>query len=69
MPDDTSDAGASGAAATGGVHAELGLTLDEVERRYLAATLALATGDLAVTAARLGISRKTLWDKRRRYGL
>ena len=48
---------------------ELGLTLEEVERRYVAATLERTPGDLALVAARLGISRKTLWDKRRRYGL
>ena len=68
-PNEAAGPGANEVGAAGGVHAELGLTLEEVERRYLAATLATATGDLAVTAARLGISRKTLWDKRRRYGL
>jgi two-component system response regulator HydG len=52
-----------------GLQVELGLTLDEVERRYIAATLETTTGDLSYVAGRLGISRKTLWDKRRRYGL
>jgi DNA-binding NtrC family response regulator len=46
-----------------------GLTLDEVQRRYLLAALQGAHGDYASLATRLGISRKTLWDKRRRLGL
>jgi DNA-binding NtrC family response regulator len=53
----------------GGLALEPGLTLEEVERRYLEATLRQGSGDFATLAARLGISRKTLWDKRRRYGL
>ncbi|HET6341469.1 MAG TPA: sigma-54 dependent transcriptional regulator [Gemmatimonadota bacterium] len=54
----------------GGVRLPPGLTLDETERRYLAAALAEA-GDrgLEQVARSLGISRKTLWEKRRRYGL
>ena len=49
---------------------EYGLPLEEVERRYIAATLEReGSGDLAGAAERLGISRKTLWDKRRRYGI
>jgi DNA-binding NtrC family response regulator len=48
---------------------DLGLTLEEVERAYLAATLEGTRRDLAEVAAGLGISRKTLWEKRRRYGL
>jgi DNA-binding NtrC family response regulator len=46
-----------------------GLTLDEVEQRYIRAAMEDYDGDLGAVAARLGISRKTLWDKRRRYGL
>lgn len=52
-----------------GVPLEYGLTLEEVERRYIEATLALNGRELAEIAAQLGISRKTLWEKRRRYGL
>ncbi|HEV2131321.1 MAG TPA: sigma-54 dependent transcriptional regulator, partial [Longimicrobiaceae bacterium] len=53
-----------------GLSLEYGLTLEEVERRYLEATLAATDGrELAEVAAELGISRKTLWEKRRRYGL
>jgi two-component system, NtrC family, response regulator AtoC len=57
------------AAAEGALSLEPGLTLDEVERRYLAAALASGNGGLVGIASRLGISRKTLWDKRRRFGL
>lgn len=52
-----------------GMHVELGLSLEEVERRYLVNTLEATDEDLATTAARLGISRKTLWEKRKRYDL
>jgi DNA-binding NtrC family response regulator len=49
---------------------EPGLTLEEVERRYLAAQLERTPdADLSTIARRLGISRKTLWERRRRYGL
>jgi two-component system response regulator AtoC len=48
---------------------EQGLTLDEVERRYITAALSEARAELGELARRLGISRKTLWEKRRRYGL
>jgi len=51
-----------------GVTMEPGLSLEEVERRYMAAALAPG-GELAQVAAGLGISRKSLWEKRRRYGL
>jgi DNA-binding NtrC family response regulator len=47
----------------------LGASLEEVERRYLAAVLEAFPSALATVADRLGISRKTLWEKRRRYGL
>jgi DNA-binding NtrC family response regulator len=44
-------------------------TLDEVEARYIAATLKHARGNQTETAKILGISRKALWEKRKRYGL
>jgi DNA-binding NtrC family response regulator len=44
-------------------------TLDEVERRYIAATLQHARGNQTEAARLLGISRKALWEKRKRYGL
>jgi len=52
-----------------GVVLDYGLTLEEVELRYLKAMLAFNTGELGELARRLGISRKTLWEKRKRYGL
>jgi len=51
------------------VSIDLGRTLEEVESAYLEATLAASQGDLARVAHGLGISRKTLWEKRRRLGL
>jgi transcriptional regulator with PAS, ATPase and Fis domain len=61
---------ANGGEAASGVRVPPGLTLDEVERRYLEASLAQADGlGLEEMARSLGISRKTLWEKRRRYGL
>jgi len=44
-------------------------TLDEMERRYVAATLRAVRGNQTEAAARLGISRKALWEKRKRYGM
>jgi DNA-binding NtrC family response regulator len=44
-------------------------TLDEVERRYITATLARVRGNQTEAAKLLGISRKALWEKRKRYGL
>lgn len=48
-----------------------GLTLDEVERRYVEMALAGRDrgADLTSLARALGISRKTLWEKRRRWDL
>ena len=54
----------------GGLQLEDGLTLEEVERRYIEAALERhGNQDLERIAAGLGIARKTLWEKRRRYGL
>ena len=44
-------------------------TLDEVERRYIASTLRHVRGNQTEAARILGISRKALWEKRKRYGL
>ena len=44
-------------------------TLEEVERRYIELTLTYAKGNQTKAAAILGISRKALWEKRKRYGL
>ena len=50
-------------------HIPRGLSLDELERHYLQAELASREGGLADVAACLGVSRKTLWEKRRKHGL
>jgi DNA-binding NtrC family response regulator len=52
-----------------GVTLEYGLTLEEVERRYLRAVLNENSRELGELAEDLGISRKTLWEKRRRFAL
>lgn len=44
-------------------------TLDEIERRYIEQTLRRARGNQTKAAAILGISRKALWEKRKRYSL
>jgi two-component system response regulator HydG len=44
-------------------------TLDEVERRYISLTLHRTRGNQTRAAAILGISRKALWEKRKRFGL
>lgn len=44
-------------------------TLEQVERRYIEVTLQYAKGNQTRAAAILGISRKALWEKRKRYGL
>ena len=44
-------------------------TLEDVERRYIELTLHHARGNQTRAAAILGISRKALWEKRKRYGL
>ncbi len=43
--------------------------LHEVEKRQIARALAYTRGHQGKAAELLGISRKTLWDKRRRYGI
>lgn len=60
----------TGAAGDGaGVRIPLGLTLAEVERRYLDATLKDDDGTINEMAKRLGVSRKVFWQRRRQYGL
>jgi DNA-binding NtrC family response regulator len=46
-----------------------GLTLDEVERRYILATLDEVGGNVQAAADRLGVSRKVLWARRKRLGI
>ena len=44
-------------------------TLEDVERRYIELTLLYSRGNQTKAAAILGISRKALWEKRKRFGL
>jgi two-component system response regulator HydG len=44
-------------------------TLEQVERRYIELVLHAVKGSQTRAAAILGISRKALWEKRRRYGM
>ena len=46
-----------------------GLTLVDAEREYIRLTLEATNGDIQRTAELLGISRKNLWEKRKKYGL
>lgn len=43
--------------------------LRQAEREYIESALVRNDGKVAVTAAELGVSRKTLWEKTRKYGL
>jgi len=44
-------------------------TLEALERRYIAFVLKETRGNQSKAAAILGISRKALWEKRKRYGM
>ncbi|HYL09519.1 MAG TPA: sigma-54 dependent transcriptional regulator [Candidatus Acidoferrales bacterium] len=58
------------AAAAGSVGALVGLrSLEEVEREVIASTLEATRYKISKAAGILGISRKTLLEKRKRYGL
>ncbi len=46
-----------------------GLTLDEVERLYIEATLREVNGSINEAARQLGVSRKVLWQRRKRHGI
>jgi two-component system, NtrC family, response regulator AtoC len=46
-----------------------GLTLADAEREYIRLTLEETDGDIQRAAELLGISRKNLWEKRKKYGL
>lgn len=55
--------------ASSGINVPRGLTLEEVERLYIEATLEELGGSVAAAASRLGVSRKVLWQRRKRLGL
>ena len=44
-------------------------TLDELERRYVEIVLRQTRDNQGEAARILGISRKALWEKRKRFGL
>ena len=46
-----------------------GLTLADAEKEYILLTLAQCGGNIQRAAEVLGISRKNLWEKRKKYGL
>src|SRR6185436_13281670 len=52
-----------------GFRLEPGLTLVEAEREYIRLTLETTGGDVQRSAESLGISRKNLWEKRKKHGL
>jgi DNA-binding NtrC family response regulator len=57
------------AAAPGGAALPAGLTLQEMEKEYVAATLARLQGNVKAAAEALGIDRSTLYEKIRKYGI
>jgi DNA-binding NtrC family response regulator len=64
FPEAIRDAAPGGAAAGSGLR-----TLEEIEKDVIAATLEATHYQIGRTSEILGISRKTLLDKRKRYGL
>ncbi len=56
-------------AATPALSLASGLTLQEVEREYIVHALETHAGRVQEAASSLGISRKSLWEKRRKHGL
>jgi two-component system, NtrC family, response regulator AtoC len=52
-----------------GLHLPKGLSLDQVEGEYLKKVLEWNNFNLEETAKQLGVTRKTLWEKRKKYGL
>jgi DNA-binding NtrC family response regulator len=56
-------------APTDGVSVPRGLTLEDVEKLYIEATLKELGGSITAAARQLGISRKVLWQRRKRHGI
>ncbi len=52
-----------------GLHLPKGLSLDQVEGEYLKKVLEWNNFNLEATAKQLGVTRKTLWEKRKKFGL
>jgi transcriptional regulator of acetoin/glycerol metabolism len=49
--------------------ASLGTARDDAEKRHIQRALAMTGGAIIPAAKALGISRTTLWEKMKRYGL
>jgi DNA-binding NtrC family response regulator len=56
-------------AATAGLSLPAGLTLQDLEREYIAATLQRTQGNVKAAAEALGIDRSTLYEKVKRYDI
>jgi two-component system, NtrC family, response regulator AtoC len=61
--------GGVGAPRTTAFQVPKGLTLADAEREYIRHTLEETSGNIQRAAELLGISRKNLWEKRKKYGL
>ena len=59
----------NGHPSTNGYAIARGLSLAEVEKEYIRQTLEDLEGDVQRSAERLGISRKSLWERRKKHGL
>jgi DNA-binding NtrC family response regulator len=59
----------AGPAAADDFHLRPGMTLAQAERDYIQLTLERTGGDVQRAAEILGISRKNLWEKRKKHGL
>jgi DNA-binding NtrC family response regulator len=59
----------TGSGQARGFRTQIGMTLAEVERRHLLATLAHFGGEKKQTAETLGISLKTLYNRLKKYGV
>ena len=59
----------NGHAASNGWAMPTGLSLADVEKEYIRHTLEHYDGDIQRSAESLGISRKSLWERRKKHGL
>ena len=59
----------NGHPSTNGYAIPTGLSLADVEKEYIRHTLADYDGDIQRSAESLGISRKSLWERRKKHGL
>jgi DNA-binding NtrC family response regulator len=69
MPADLFPEGGSRATTEGAAIAPLGTAREDAERRHIQRALVMTGGAILPAAKALGISRTTLWEKMKRYGL